>query len=167
MFAVPRLHPPKTCTALACATLVFALLMAQALQAATYRWVDDDGVVNYSERKPQGVPEERIAVVALRSAPSSAPADPAPVETPSPDELTPDQRDMLAELEAQETERQATIAQIRQENCQKSRDMLERLTVRSRIRVTMPDGTQRALPEEERQERIEQAQMGIVRNCDS
>ncbi len=30
----------------------------------------------------------------------------------------------------------------------------------------MPDGTQRVLPEEERQERITQAQMGIVENCD-
>ena len=28
------------------------------------KWVDDNGVVNYAERKPRGVPENRITVIA-------------------------------------------------------------------------------------------------------
>ena len=53
------------------------------------------------------------------------------------------------------------------ENCQRSRDVLSRLTLKSRIRVRDEDGEYRVMPEEERQDRIAQAQEGIALYCAS
>lgn len=74
---------------------------------------------------------------------------------------------MLAELQQNEASRQQQVEKIRQENCQRSRRVLENLTSRGRIRINQQDGTQRAMPEEERQQRISDAQQGIVANCDA
>ena len=73
----------------------------------------------------------------------------------------------MAKLQANEQERQDTIAKIRKDNCERSRRVLDNLSSRGRIRLNQEDGSQRMMPEEERQQRIEEAQKGIVANCDS
>ncbi len=168
-----RIHPLQVfCLGLMlCAA---TLTGATQANAATYRWVDDNGVVNYSERKPRGVPEERITLVSASTSSrtaASAAATPAPApaspDTGSNNDLTEDQQEMLSRLQTAEQERQQAIAQIKQDNCEKSRKALADLTAKDRIRINLPDGTQRILGEDERQEFISQAQNGIVRNCDS
>jgi len=155
--------------------------------AETYRWVDANGVVNYAEQKPRGVASDRVTVISdskpAKSAPTASPA-PAVTSTASTSsratpastsvgansrkaDLTAEQQRMLEKLEQAEQERQATVAQIREQNCQRSREVLSNLSAKDKIRVNMPDGSQRALPEDERLERIRQAQDGIVRNCNS
>ena len=67
---------------------------------------------------------------------------------------------MFDKLQEAEKLRQEAVVQIRQDNCQKSQRALGSLTAKARVRVNMPDGTQRMLPEEERQQRITQAQAG-------
>ena len=52
-----------------------------------------------------------------------------------------------------------------QENCNRSRDVLNRLNVRSRIRVRNADGSARMMDETERQERIADAQKGVAQYC--
>ncbi|MEM9623417.1 MAG: DUF4124 domain-containing protein [Pseudomonadota bacterium] len=163
-------------------TSLLLCCLSAPLAAETYRWIDANGVVNYAEQKPRGIPSEQVTVlgdskpksrppVATASAATSSASNTLATPTRSAaqrtDELSDEQQAMLERLQTQELERQATMAQIRQQNCDKSRQVLANLTVRDRIRVNMPDGTQRALPEEERQERIRQAQEGIVRNCNS
>jgi len=72
---------------------------------------------------------------------------------------------MLDQLQQAEKARRDEIARIREANCTRSREVLERLSVAGRIRVNDPDGQQRVMPEEERQQRIAEAQQGIVTNC--
>ncbi len=72
---------------------------------------------------------------------------------------------MLDKLKQAEQARKDEIAQIREANCKRSQDVLMNLQAAGRIRVVGPDGQQVKMPEEERQQRIEEAQAGIVANC--
>lgn len=168
----------KICLA-ACSLIAFA----SNLQADTYRWIDNGGVVNYSELKPRDVPADRITRISggepsqttrqpnRRAASSTAPA---PVTRPMvannnayDKNLSPAQREMMRNLQQAENGRQQQVARVRQDNCERSQRALSNLSAKDRIRVRADDGSQRVLPEEERQQRIREAQQGVVVNCDA
>ncbi len=154
--------------------VILSALVSIPSAADTYRWVDDNGVVNYAERKPRGVPDSRITRVASVTTQGGASSTPAPASTPAPGfrpqtqdevELTGDQQEMLRGLQQAEIDRQAQVAQIKKDNCERSRRVLSNLTAKDRIRVRSETGIERVLPEEERQAKIAAAQRGIVENC--
>jgi hypothetical protein len=156
--------------------------------AATYRWLDDNGIVNYSERKPKDVPESRVTLVSrdvktrsgsrarqtrqdevtLASNTRTRTAPPTTVpELPQKADLSADQQAMLEKLQQAEAERQATVAQIKNDNCDRSRRVLSNLSQNARLKVSGKDGTVRVMSEEERQKGISDAQRGIAENCTS
>ena len=151
----------------ALATFVATLLTLTSFSVSAdkiYRWVDENGVVNYTQQKPRDKEAEAIATDAGSSRAvkqSSAPVTSASTGEP----LSPEQEKMLEGLRAAERARQDEIAKIKEQNCQQSRDVLARLTLKNRIRVRGPDGEYTVMPEEERQERISEAQENIVRYC--
>jgi hypothetical protein len=128
-----------------------------------YRYVDSNGVVTYAQQLPYGVKGELIKTTA--GAPtvtvSAAGEPPKPVEP----KLSPEQQAMLDNLKKAEQARQEEITRIREANCTRSKDVLERLSSAGRIRVKGPDGQETKMPEEERQARITEAQQGVVANC--
>lgn len=164
-------------------TGAFALgIVAFPVAADTYRWVDANGVVNYSERKPRGVPASQVSVVSDRGPRASSTPNANPIPTsPStsarptqrglPSEGQPDlnaeQQAMLEQLQSAEQERQAQVEQIRNDNCDRARRVLANLSSRGRIRVVGDDGVERVLPEDERTNRIQEAQQGVATNCDA
>ena len=140
--------------------------------AELYRWVDENGVVNYSERPPEGVEIEKPD--RRRRASSDTPELPAGVAstdaqsdlTSGTTELTEEQQTMLDGLRQAESERQDEIARIRVSNCSQARSTLERLQVNARVRVRDGDN-ERVMGEDERQQRIGDAQQGVAVNCDA
>ena len=168
-----------TDSALRTLTITVAIMLSAPVHAETYRWVDANGIVNFSERKPRNVPADQITVVSDRAlrpsrdaaapdytVPSSASDDTQSGSTPQRD-LSDGQRAMLRELESAEQNRQSQVAKIRQDNCERARRVLQNLSGVGRIRITEPNGRQRVLPEEERAQRIADAQQGIAANCSS
>lgn len=161
--------------------ICFGIVMLSALvsipsAADTYRWVDDNGVVNYAERKPRGIPDSRITRVASvttrggassTSAPASTPASSFRPQTQDQVELNDEQQEMLRGLQQAEVDRQAQVAQIKRDNCERARRVLSNLTAKDRIRVRSETGIERVLPEDERQDKIAAAQRGIVENCEA
>lgn len=138
----------------------------QAGADTIYRWVDGNGVVNYTQQKPRDADAEAITTQGggIRAATQPEPlAVSKSVATGQP--LSPEQEKMLEGLRAAEHSRQQEIARIKEENCQQSRDVLGRLTVKSRIRVRDDDGEYRTMGEDERQERISKAQENIALYC--
>jgi hypothetical protein len=134
--------------------------------AEVYRWVDPDGVVNYTQLKPEGVEAELVTADTGRRVPAKASPRTAEAEsTEGQDRLSENQQRMLADLRAAETERQEQIAKVREANCQQARDVLARLTSRGRIRVVGDDGVERVMAEEERQQRIDESQRSVALNC--
>jgi hypothetical protein len=153
--------------AIAAATVSLLVLVSVSASAdEIYRWVDENGVVNYTQQKPRDTDAE--AIVTNTGSPrtvTDTPA-PAPVTSPSTGEpLSAEQEKMLEGLRAAEQARQDEIARIKEQNCRQSRDVLSRLTLKTRIRVKGPDGEYAVMPEDERQERISAAQENIARYC--
>ena len=153
---------------------ILLISTAVAANAETYRWVDANGVVNYSERKPRNVPEDQLVVVstqASRPQASTAPTTPAnrqpanTIATDQPANLDPEQQALYNELQEAELARQAKVAEVRMQNCEKSRSVLSTLQQNNRFKVNMPDGSSRMMDEDERQDRIRAANEGIARNC--
>jgi uncharacterized protein DUF4124 len=154
-----------------------------AAHADTYRWVDDSGVVNYAERIPRDVPAERVSKIDSTDAPRTSTRTPARASTRAATPATPgsssvgdnnsqvplnaNQKEVMRDLEAAEAQRQQQVAKIREDNCLRARRVLTNLSAKSRIRVRGEDGQERAIGEDERQQRIADAQRGIAENCDS
>lgn len=159
-------------TALA-TVLTAGLACAGAAGAAdVYRWVDENGVVNYSQTAPDNArgTVERVRTASGRGTRSLAPA-PSPARAGAPatpaNDLTAEQQALKEQLEADEREQLARIARERADACRKNRDLLNELTTYARIRVTDADGTMRILPEEERRARIKDVQARVVEYCTS
>lgn len=150
-------------------------VVSAASDGAVYRWVDENGVVNYTQLKPEGVAAERVsangATARNSRSVSSAPASGQPevssvsAEGGSDLPLTEAQERMLDDLKEVEAERQAEISKIKKANCEEARSVLANLTSRGRIRVVGDDGEYRVMPEDERQERIDTAQKAVALNC--
>jgi len=58
---------------IACAALVVALFVTESTAAQVYRWVDKDGKVHYSDKKPPDTKADELAI-------SSKPSDPLAAE---------------------------------------------------------------------------------------
>ena len=136
-------------------------LAASAAQAAMYKWTDANGNVQYGQFPPPGAQAERIS-----SSGTTHKVEPQ-------DSLSPQQR--LQELEDQKKQQseQATEAQAEQQraearrkNCDIARKNLAVLQEGGHRRLRLPDGTVTYLSEEQKQERIAQANQQIKDNCD-
>ena len=150
--------------------LIMVAFATQPIAADTFMWVDSNGVVNYSERMPRDIDPSRVTRVKdSASGPSSTPSELAPaISTSAEDEpLNDSQQQMLADLQATEANRQQQVAQIRKDNCQRARRVLNNLQTSGRLRVRGEDGENRVMDEAERSQKISEAQRGIATNCDS
>lgn len=139
--------------------------------AEVYRWTDPNGVVNFTQLKPRGIQAEYITTGAsgpmvIAEASDQLAGMPGGGEADGP-QLSDDQKNMLKDLQAAEQARLDEIARIKQANCDKSRNVLNRLSGAERIRVRDDAGIERVMEEGERQQRIGDAQRGISENCTS
>lgn len=153
---------------LVCVGLGFGFAAIGASADSYWRWVDGNGVVNYTQQKPYGIDAVQVSTLpgSSESASSSASGDSESSNSSAADSsLDERQQSVLDGLQQAELARQQEVARIEQENCDRSRGVLDRLNVRSRIRVRNADGSARMMNEEERQERIADAQRGIAQYC--
>jgi hypothetical protein len=154
--------------ALALATGGFLLgFCLNATADEIYRWVDESGVVNYTQQKPRGTDVETIATDSGGPRVVEEPITPPLQSSATGQPLNEEQQKMLEGLQAEERNRQNEIARIKEQNCQQSRDVLSRLTIKSRIRIKGEDGEYTVMGEDERQDRIAEAQEGIALYCAS
>lgn len=132
-----------------------------------YTWVDENGVVNYSERNPQGYDARfitRETRFGYENRRSTFPPEPesAPESEEGPDlETDAEFETEMAQIEADK----ARNEEIRRSNCRVARLNLEKLANYNRIRVEDENGDMRFLDEAEKQERINQARQSVQDNC--
>ena len=143
------------------------LVSGGATAEEIYRWVDDHGLVNYTQLKPHGTEVETITTKSGGAQViAQQPPEPAPVVSPATGQpLDAEQRKMLEGLQAAERARQDEVAKIKEHNCQQSRNVLARLSIKNRIRVKDENGDFRIMGEDERQKRIAEAHEGIALYC--
>ena len=152
--------------------LCFAVLLVLPAMAEEdyYTWIDENGVVNYSERNPQGYNAQYIGRetrFGYNTQRSTSPPEPEAEPSADQDEEGPDLetdeefRQEMAQIEA-DKERNA---EIRRSSCRVARVNLEKLANYNRIRVQDDDGQTRFLTEEEKQARVDAARQSVRENC--
>ena len=159
----------QTVNAIFTGLLVAGLLLATPAHAEDiYKWLNENNQVQYTQMPPpHGIKAIRIQ--------RSAIPDEADIE-----EDTPDEAEYVPETDAEDTaeapgddgeaddegaaERDAEIAKAMQENCNNARQNLKSLN-KGQVRYINPEGEVIRLTEEERQERIAEANAQIKLLC--
>jgi hypothetical protein len=133
-------------------TCVIALCLASllagspALAAKVYKWVDEQGVVNFSEHPPKNTKAVEIK-------PNIGHSEPVIYEKPAAE--TPAQ--------AAPTEQQASLKDA--QRCEIARKNLQVLQTFGRVRVPEKDGSFHYLTEQEQQDRLKTTQQAIDESC--
>jgi hypothetical protein len=141
--------------------LALALTLATAsASAAMYKWTDQNGNVQYGQFPPSGVQAERISASG-----TTHKVDPQDSKSPQQrlQELE-EQQKQQGEQEAEAAAKQQLAAQ-RQNNCELARKNLAVLQEEGHHRVRLPDGTVTYLTDEQKQQRVDQANQQIKDNC--
>ncbi len=131
-----------------------------------YTWVDEDGVTNFSQRNPRHIDASYISKpqsFGVRKTPSQRGTGPGQTSGSESDAERATERD--EEMEREEQAVREEIARVRASNCSIGKRNLARLQAYSRIRIRDSDGDERLLTDEEKQQRIENAQKTIKENC--
>lgn len=124
------------------------LVAAPAMATKVYKWVDENGVVNFSEHPPRNIPNEVLT-------PKIGHSDPVNYETN--ETQTPATEQTSAEPQSQTTKDPA--------RCESARKNLEVLQRFGRVRVPAEDGSFTYLTEAQQQEQIEATQKAIDESC--
>ena len=155
-------------------TLVCVTDAALAKEEAYYTWVDENGVVNYSERDPKNQNAVLVSPSNTRFGYRSLPERPSDnnnqqASLPTGQSTTTDNEQASpeadAEMQAERDQVQQAIAKVKASNCQAGRRNLARLEAYARIRVKNSDGTERILTDEEKQAKMNDAKKTISENC--
>ena len=140
--------------------LISWLATAGLAQAAMYKWVDENGVTQYSQYPP---PDQKSETMVPPPTPAQ---DPAGAQQKLEQTLQKLDEDSKARAAAKaEQDKAAEAEQKRSQNCQAARKNLETLTTGGRKRIVGPDGVAAPLSEEDRQSRIAQAKKQVKDYC--
>jgi len=134
-----------------------------------YTWIDENGVVNYSEHNPQGLDARFVSRSHRFGYQSDEPLEQeTPEQTgakgtaaPAPEK----ERDIDAEIAIQKARIDKEIAAAKKSNCNIGKLNLAQLENYNRIKVEDEDGQIRVLSEEEKQSRVDKAKTTISENC--
>ena len=135
------------------------LLISTAAAAETYRWVNEDGVVTYSQTPP---PDAEAEVVKTRSAPSSDAAAEKKRLQKLRQRLADSEEDRA--LKKAEKQRLAEESAVNDRNCEAARNNLSQLTALGNRLYKVGDDYLR-LTEEQRQQRMRDAREQIEKHC--
>lgn len=123
------------------------LIGSPAMAAKVYKWVDENGVVNFSAHPPKDTQSTVIR-------PKTGHSEPVTYDTPG-----------------QTTQEQPAAANTAQqsrkdpERCEISRKNMDVLRTFGRVRVPNEDGSFHYLTEEEQQEKLKTTQQAIDESC--
>jgi len=137
--------------------IVMGFTGALTAQAATYKWVDKDGNVHYSQRPPPDTNYERLNI--KTPPPSSTPASPTTPAAQAP--AATGQGSSSSDTVAQEM---AKNQEIRARNCEAAKKNLELYTVFKRVKKE--DGSVVRLDDDERARLIEESKAAIKEFCE-
>lgn len=141
--------------------LCLAMLCTPAGADRIYKWTDKDGTVQYTQMPP---PEDVQAIEIQDPAPP--PADPAGESAQVQEQVDAMEERMKAREEAAaKAEQKAENREIRRQNCATARHNLGELQQGGGRRYRAADGSVLRLTEEERQQRIAEANQQIEEFC--
>ncbi|MCJ8169937.1 DUF4124 domain-containing protein [Atopomonas sediminilitoris] len=133
-------------------------LSASVFAAPVYKWVDEKGVTHFTAEPPAGQNSQEVNIKVAPGKPSTTNSAEAIKEAQSNDDKQKAIDDKVkADVAKKEKERA--------EYCQQTRENLAQLRNNPRVRVE-ENGEQRFLSDDERQQRISQAEGNIKEVCE-
>lgn len=140
--------------------ICFACFITTA-NARMYKWVDGDGVTQYSQSAPPSAGAKEIAPPPLPSATRKL-QKPANEDSASATEEIKENSDGKKAPSSKEI---AASESIKKENCGLAKSNLDLYTNLGRKILKTPGGLYKRLTEEERQEKIKQSQAAVKEYC--
>lgn len=141
----------------------FAVLLLGALpgiaSAAVYKWVDENGQVQYSQTPPPGGIETQEIKVA-----PPPPDDPEAARREHTLEEGLEKREEAREDAAKEASEDAEYKKQKAQRCEAAKHRLYQAE-RPRVSFIEPDGSERRATEEERQQQITESQKQVEEFC--
>jgi len=130
-------------------SLCLSAFSADNISKVTYKWIDEKGIIQYTERPPAKSAYEKITVTASGG-----------------QEVT----TVTAEEATEDTEKTSNtmldeVVQANERNCSIATQNMIVLTTKNRIRVSDDKGANRILTPEEKQDRIDATQKQIDIYC--
>jgi hypothetical protein len=150
----------KLFTTVTAAFFAGLLCLAGPATARLYKWVDENGVTQYTQTPP---PKGDFSSVKPPPKPAVDPQQ-AQSEMEKRLEAFQQRRDDSAKSKA-EADKQAAERAEKTKKCEKARKNLTFLQTHARVRTTDKEGNATLLPEEKRQEKIKQANDAIKKYC--
>jgi hypothetical protein len=132
-------------------------LSTTAMASQVYKWVDDKGVTHFGANPPQGQAATSVNTVIAQPKTAAKAATPT---LPAVDSGAAEQKAIDAKVKQQVAEQAAE----RKKYCESVRTNLAQLQNNPRLRTEI-NGEQVRLGEDQRQERITDAQKAIKENC--
>jgi hypothetical protein len=139
-------------------SLFLSLIMVVSAPADSYKWLDENGNVVYSQQPPDEGPYEKIKT----TKPSPASSRSTPQSSSFATEVKQEAEER--ELDSKVQQEAAKSEQIRAENCKAAKHNLETYTVYRRIKNDQ--GEIIRLDDNERAKRIQEAKDAIKEFCD-
>ena len=139
-------------------SLLLSLIMVSANATTTYKWIDENGNVVYSQQPPEEKPYETIKTKRSSTTQISTPSPTSSFATEVKKETEEQKLDQTVEQEA------AKSAQLRADNCKAAKNNLETYTVYRRIKNDQ--GEIIRLDDNERARLIEESKKAIKEFCD-
>ena len=139
-------------------SLFLSLIMVVSAPADSYKWLDENGNVVYSQQPPAEGPYEKIKT----TKPSPASSRSTPQSSSFATEVKQEAEER--ELDSKVQQEAAKSEQIRAENCKAAKHNLETYTVYRRIKNDQ--GEVIRLDDNERAKRIQEAKDAIKEFCD-
>lgn len=137
---------------LSCSLVFLASSHAFSAPDKVYRWTDEKGVVNYSERPPLGTQTEIVK-------PDISHSEPVSYEIPSDDKANEGKKE-----EKKAGREKSSLKDP--ERCDAARKNLDTLKTYARIKVKGDDGEYRFLTPEEQQQKTNEASKAIEESCE-
>lgn len=127
-----------------------------------YKWVDDDGVTHYTVVAPKDRPSELVRVMGGgKTAAGKSNAAPASKALPG------DETGFGAPKPKPAAEKaEAKMSVVDPARCEIARNNIQTLTNHPRIRITEADGSIRYLTDEEKAEKMAEAEAAVRESCE-
>ena len=138
--------------------IALSLACTQVMAAKLYKWVDENGVTQFSQQPPASQQYERMNV----SAPPQLGSTPTPAHTPP--ETQAGTSSESGSTAAQQAEREQK--ELREAQCAKLREDLNTLENNPRLGRTNADGQMERIGEDERQAMMTRAREELASYCD-
>ena len=141
-----------------CLSTMLALAFTTLVQAATYKWIDKDGTVHYSQQPPADANYEKLDTKSKAPNYNTEPATQATPTSPAASGANNQQGSAVIKEEVAKGE------ELRKKNCEQAKKALETYTAYRRVRDK--DGNVIYLDDNVRAKRIEDSKAAIKEFCE-